>query len=255
MPEPVIPVPNPDTPISTPPQNPTPNPAPSTDGNIDTTVEGRNLFMQALRESNNENLRLKQELEQARNQRQPSPDNQVDPWNQFTNDPRALIREEIQNTTAPLNSFIARYEKQTEIDKLKRMYRSVPDYAPLFQYAEDQIDNLLMGAGQINAQTMEFALMTVAGAIATGKLKIPGFQFGNSNPPTPTPTPAPRSPIIPPNAPRSTPPVPDPTHGTEGARELTETERRFARFNKMTDAEFLAGLEGDVMIAKSTGAK
>lgn len=232
-----------------------PTPAPLTppidpSGNVDTTSTGENsnqLFMQALREKEQENLRLKSLLEQQ--QRTPAVKDEVDQWESFTGAPRDLIAQEVDRAVAPLNTFIANLQREGELTKLKKVFRTDPMYAKVLDSAEHYVDQVLASVNPLSVQAVEFAISSVAGAIATGKLKIPGLDFGTTLP-TPSPIVSPRNPVTPPHIPPSSTPLPQDTNVVVGDRELTETERRFAKMSGMTDAEFLKGLQGDAVTAK-----
>lgn len=217
--------------------------------NVDTTQQGNNqqqLFMQVLREREQANLDLQRQLNEARsgntNNRQTE-----DQWSTFTGAPRDLIREEVAASMVGVNNFIANFQREQDIAKLKNLYRNNPQFAPIFQHAESHVDALLANASSVNSNTIQMALLTVGGAIATGQLQIPGFTLGlvgNNNPnPTTNPNPAPRNPTIPPETPRTTTPLPlnNPTN-TNTPRQLTESERRLARSSNLTDEQYLAGL-------------
>lgn len=241
------------------PPNPTPAPlTPPIDpsGNVDTTTteNPQQLFMSALREKETENQRLRSLLEQ-RNAAPPVAE--VDQWETFTGAPRDLIAQEVDRAVAPLNSFIQRMERDAELTKFKKIFRVNPMYAKVLDHAEHYVDQVLSGVNQLSVQAVELALTSVAGAIATGQIKIEGFNFGTT-PPNPTPTPAPvppRNPTVPPHIPPSSTPLPENTNAVPGKRELTETERRLARQWNMTDEEYLAGLVGEaVKVRTPTGA-
>lgn len=242
-----------------PPNNPAPSIPPiDPSGNVDTTSSSENtqqLFLAALREKDQENIRLKGLLEQRN-----APTNipEADQWANFTDAPRTLIAEEVDRAVAPLNQFIQKLQRDGEFDKFKRLFRANPMYAKILDHAEQYVDQLLANVQQPSVQAVELALTSVAGAIATGQLNIPGFNFGTT-PPNPAPN-NPNPPVtprtqIPPYVPPSSTPLPDNTNAQPGKRELTETERRLARSFNMSDEDYLAGLQGDAVQVKKPEAK
>lgn len=239
------------------PPNPTPaslTPPIDSSGNVDTTTteNPQQLFMAALREKEDENRRLRSQLDQ-RNILPPAAE--VDQWESFTGAPRDLIAQEVDRAVAPLNSFIQNLQRDAELTKFKKLFRVNPMYAKVLDYAEHYVDQVLSGVNQLSVQAVELALTSVAGAIATGQIKIEGFNFGTT-PPNSTPIVPPRNPVIPPHVPPSSTPLPENTNATPGKRELTETERRLARQWNMTDEDYLAGLVGEaVKVKPATGAK
>lgn len=228
-------------------QTPPPDLTPDTSLNVDTTTPqsdgNRALFLLTLGEKDREIARL-QALANQNNtpQVRQTPEEQ---WQQFTSAPKDMIREEVASQFTNVNSFIAEVAKEREITKLKNAFRSDPRYAPIFQFAEAHLDQFLASSNTINTQTMQLALLTVSGAIATGQIQVPGLNL-NLNSSTPN-NPAPnnndrRSNITPPNTPRTTTPLPQNTEPTgEDTTPLTENERRLMRSFNMSEEDYRAG--------------
>lgn len=237
----------------TPPEEETPNPNPVSDSpldtnnlNVDTTTNndgGRSLFLITLGEKDREIERLKALAQQSQNP--PVRQTAEEQWNQFTSAPKDMIREEVSAQFTNVNAFINEVQKERAINKLKDAFRNDPKYAPIFQFAEGHLDQFLSNSSVINSQTMQLALLTVSGAIATGQIQVPGLNL-NLTPASTPPATAPRSNIIPPQTPRTTTQLPiAQADATVDTTPLTENERRLMRSCGMTEEEWRKGKAGD----------
>lgn len=156
---------------------------------------------------------------------------------------KKLVKSEVDASIRPLNQFTANTQKQQILASLKEQMKKQPNQFPYIEVAsvEQMFDQILTNAPSIDANAAVTAYnMAVGYAVSNGG--IDSLKPRNDNPP--------------PNNSRSTLPVPgNPAHvrptapstpapGNKKLRTLTEAERKIARFNKMTDAEYIAWTDG-----------
>lgn len=255
---------NPTPPVTEPPvdnQNPESNPAvivpPTPTINID---EVRSLYNAALQEASQRAARAEAEAERLRNTQPAAPATTPEQDRQeFFDNPRKLIREEMNQIIRPLNEFQQRYTKQEIYNQFLQKAQNLPGYRfisnPLVQQglanAANQMTNLTEEAltGSYN--------MIVGYLFSTGQLnETPAPAPAPTNPnPTPAP-PTNNPPVQPPPNPKPSAPLPPVNNNQPKRRQLNEHEKQLARFNNMSEEDYLDFLEmGAAEVARSTEVK
>lgn len=255
---------NPTPPVTepvTPPANPDSNPAPAQPViNLD---EVRNLYNSALQAASQRAAAAEAEAERLRNA-QPAPPQRTpeEERQEFFDNPRRLIREEMNQIIRPLNEFQQRYTKQEIYNTFLQRAAKLPGFRfinnPLVQQG---LANHANQAAQLTEEGLTGAYNMIVGYLfSTGQLSeaAPAPTPAPSNDP-PNPNPAPPTnnpPVQPPPNPRPSAPLPPVnTHKTK-RRELNEHEKQLARFNNMSEDEYLDFLEMDARdVARSTEVK
>jgi hypothetical protein len=173
-------------------------------------------------------------------------------WARPTDSIRGIVREELEQSVAPLRQFVSTFQGADQYSRAKNKFKNDPRYKPVFDKAEAYIDEMMKGQNYQSEEELEGSLratlLSVVGAVNLGLL--PGVSFSGDAPVTTPPsgggsmtTPAHIPPSPPPGAPPKTP----------ARRELTENERRLAREWKMTPEEFLDWQDLDsTKVASST---
>ena len=160
----------------------------------------------------------------------------------FYRDPKAVIREVMEETVAPLNAFKNSFESNDAYTRLKTQFKADPRFAAYFQRAgfEQTIDAVVNQAAQngtpISEMFVESALTHTAGQIAVGTVQMPD-PIADANvqntPPQPGVAPVDNR-QIPPYLQPSAPPSVQRTNDGPKRRQLTENEDRIRRENGQT---------------------
>jgi hypothetical protein len=227
--------------------------APPTD---DKTSQLMNLYAERMKEQQREIDRLRQQQEKIQEQQnsQPAapsltPDQARE---RFFNDPLGVLQEqqnnikkELQETVKPLLEFAQSFKRESAYEGAKTKVKQNPMVAAQWDPAIESFMDQAVSSGQVNTdeQTLLGVAIQAIGLKAVGML--PGSQPQQSNNPTPTPTPTPTNVTHnPPNIRPSAPPAPNRTQQNR-PRQLTELEKRLAREQGMTEAQYLDWLAVD----------
>ncbi len=154
-----------------------------------------------------------------------------------------IVKREINEAIAPLKGFVQAYSTNDELSKIKNELRGNPSIARVLDVGESYVDNLVSGAtskgAPLTREMVMGAISSVKGGIDLGWIQPSGV------PAAPAPAAGGGNPV-PPNTPPhlrpSAPPAPAPGAPPK-LRDLSEEERRLARENKMSDAEYLKALD------------
>ncbi len=211
--------------------------APKQEVNLD---EIRSIYNAALQEASQRATNAEAEVQRLRTSPPPpAPTPEEDRQNFFDN-PRQLIREEMKQVIAPLNEFQQRYTKQEVYNSFLLKARGTAGFAQLEN--PEVLSRLAQAASQMpnisdealaGAYNMIVGYMFSTGQISNGSTPI------NSNPPTPNPT------VQPPPSPRPATPVPPVPINQNKVPVLNEHEKQLARFNNMSDKEYYDFLHMD----------
>lgn len=198
------------------------------------------LSRRAMGEMSNEITQLRQEIQRL----QSAPAPQQNEANFFER-PREIIREEVQQTVAPLLDFQKAYQRDQQYQMLKRQVLASPQLGPLLRQVESVVDQMMQGADPTPA-SMQAAIFSAIGMQTAGLIPA-----NATTPPAAMPATPPvhnnqpnGGPVIPPNIPPSAPPPPRRTENTDpNKRPLTESERRIKEaMGLKSDEEYLAYL-------------
>ncbi len=222
-------------------QPPAPEAPKAPEVNLD---EVRNIYNAALREASQRAERAEQETQRMRDERnqEPPATPEQDRQNFFDN-PRQMLREEMKQIIAPLNEFQQRFSKQETYNNFLAKYSNMQ----AFRFLRNPLvlQQLANAAGQM-PQLTEDALggaynMIVGHLYNTGQL-----QDTPQTPPAPENTPQPQNnpPVQPPNTPRSAP-LPPINNNAPKAPVLNEHEKQLARYNNMSEQEYYDFLHMD----------
>lgn len=180
--------------------------------------------------------------------RKPPPPSKDDLSKEFYEDPVAVLRREIQESIAPIKEAISRRDTETEYDRLKRQFKSHPnpvirDGITKFEQYVDQ----LMTKVDVNEANLTNIIYGVIGAAAAGDIEDPSPSQPATQPTEPEPTQptSDRMNQLPPHLRPSAPTPPTRGKPKKQYRELTETEKRIARENKLTPEQYLEALDID----------
>jgi hypothetical protein len=193
--------------------------------------------------------KLERELQELRNR--PAPVVEKTPEElrkEFYENPGDVIKRYVQQTVEPLIAPVSKYAQQVQTrDALSEAKASVAALYPDFKKYEPYIDQLAQQTkAEPTAANLRALYFTVRGAHAAGELKIdepvaPTTPVVTQQPPivnTPTPV-TPNSPVVTPPHLRPSPSTPASMTNQPKLRELTETEERLRRENKLTHEKFL----------------
>lgn len=231
------------------------------DLSVDTTQpqdQGRELFLMALREQQQENARLRRELETRNNA--PSPRVTGDPaWREMTEDPRRVIQEEVANAVKPLNDYVSLMQRREAFAGLKAQIAAGD---PISAHILNKFGHLVDQALSQSAPTIDNvlgAINLVSGAIATGR--VPGLSAADLSPNAPPArnnAPVNNNPprVVPPSLAPSAHPVNTPP-GPRGTNDkpwesMTETQLAMARHFKMTPEQYWNYLNEETVSVDTT---
>lgn len=251
MAAPVQPVPSPSASGTQPPPTPTPTPAPSptpapTDPLAGTPFAGMTqeekdrmllVSMQTIREQGGQLNKITAEIDELKRPAAPQP---KDDAKLLFEDPRKLVREEVNAAIAPLKDFITGMRSGTALDRLKAEKARDPRFKAVLEdpILSREVD-AAMAKADVNDRNLELVIAGVSGAANLGM--IPGWR------PSAAPAPVPAAPApgaipvaVPPHIPPSAGPGPGAPSNAPKIRDLTENERRIAREMKMTPEQYVA---------------
>ncbi len=147
----------------------------------------------------------------------------------FFDDPYAAVELAMAKAVAPINEQIAAFRTQGVVDNAwTAVEREIDDFGKYKHLVEQ-----LVTSNNVPAETITVDLLRHLYYTALGFATRQGGIV-----PTPETTPSEALPHIPQHRP-SAAPLTTQESGTPKLRELTENERVLARFNKMTDEEYL----------------
>lgn len=190
-----------------------------------------------------ERNRLQRELDEERrknNQPKPvTPEEEKKFFDTPVSTTRDLIREEIRQAVAPLNQFTAQQQRFALIEQFKQQMKNSAAF-PYINQIESIFDQVIGTVAQLDANSVTAAYNLALGTYLS--------QGGQLQAPKPANAPAPNRgnqpvPTIPPHV-RPTPTAPTPSNAPKQLRALSEAEKKIARFNNMSDAEYLMWTEG-----------
>lgn len=158
---------------------------------------------------------------------------------EFWNNPLPMLREELKKTVEPLIEFRNEFRANAAYDKIKGEAKADPRFKEFLAQpgVEAQVDQLMSKNPAPTHEAFGATLMGLRGAMELGIVPKPVVT-----PPKidgEPPKPAVDLNMIPPHLRPSAPPTPKAGDNAPKSRELTENERRQARENKMTEAEYI----------------
>lgn len=152
----------------------------------------------------------------------------------------SIVAAEIRNQVAPLNDFVQQTQRQSAYTNLKNQLRMDPGFAAILPQIEAELDQQASGLNPMRIEAIAMMAQTLYGQKAMRGLL------------TPVPTiPLNTQPVV--NRPVNPSPTPSaPANNTQAPVvkvNLTEDERRIARFNNMTDEQYHAYMHSDGSVA------
>ena len=225
------------TPVTDPVVDPTPQPPTPTGG--DPTILA--AYREQLLTESRERARLQRELDETRKPKEtaPTPEEEKEFFDKPKSIVRDLIRQEIREAVRPFNESAAAQQRAALIAEIKRQMRLKPAQFPYIDQVEGLFDQILAQAQGIDANVAVAAYNTALGYHISqgGRLEAkapdaPLAPLAPSNRGTPPVN------SNPPHIRPSAPPAP-PSGGKQKLRQLTENERKIARFNGQSDEEYL----------------
>lgn len=159
---------------------------------------------------------------------------------------RTIVREELQQTVAPLLDFVKSFQGDNAYTRLKSKYRSDVRFRPIFDRYEAYVDRAMQ-----NVEPTDRALLGVLTSVA-GAAQL-GLIEGSSSSPDPG---DPNVPNTPPHI-RPSPPAP-PKPPAKQPRQTSEEQRRLMRELGMTEDEYFQHYDSDrltVPVADIVGGK
>lgn len=143
------------------------------------------------------------------------------------------INAALERQIAPLNNFVATFQKRETLNALKSQMRANPAQFKWLSVIEPELDQAALAMQQLDGNSITYLYNALVGQ----KLSMNPGAFNI----TPAPAPAPPR-TDPPNLPPSNPPAPSRQNLPNG-RVMTEDMRRLARINHMTDDEWWAEMD------------
>lgn len=150
---------------------------------------------------------------------------------------RSIIKNELEQSLAPLNSFMHSFQKQNVYAQIKQQIKVHPHLSNVLPQVESYLDQQYQMLNNLDANSVSGLMMTILGQINAGFLAPLGGgnnqnNNNNNNNTQRQPNPSPNTNVNPPvNAPRSNDP---------NMREPTENERAVMKMNGFKDfAEYL----------------
>jgi hypothetical protein len=227
-----------------------PTPTPQDSPTDDPRDRYARILEETLRDQNRQIQALQSQITTPAAPATPAPSAE-DLKTQFYNDPvnttRSIVEEALSRTIAPLNDFVRGLRIEgSPYDRMLSKFRADARFAPVLQdpHVLAAVEKI-MGAAELNEVNMQSAIVHAMGLKSMGLLgtmvEAPRSNEPAPAPAAPTPTP---STVIPPHVrPSGSPGPAGPTNNAPRARQLTETEKRLARENRMTDEQYLKWLE------------
>lgn len=211
--------------------------------------EVRAIYNSALQAASQRAQAAEQEAERLRSNQQAQPQpTQEESRQQFFDNPRELIRQEMQEVVRPLNDFQRNFSRQQALQEFFQRAQG----QTAFQYlANPQVSNALIQVAGTMPEINDNALIAAYNMIV-GHLFSTGALTPNTNAARPTST---EPTVQPPATPRPNAPLP-PVSSKQKRRTLNEHEKQLARFNNMTEDSYLDFLEMDKsQVTNYEGAK
>jgi hypothetical protein len=225
------------TQVTDPNANPEPTPQPPTPTGGDPTILA--AYREQLLAESRERARLQRELDEARKPKEqpPTPEEEKEFFDKPKSIVRDLIRQEIREAVKPFNESAAQQQRAMLIAEIKRQMRAKPAQFPYIDQVEGLFDQILAQAAGIDANVAVAAYNTALGYHISQGGRLEAAAPKTDNLPTPNRGNVPVN-NNPPHIRPSAPPTP-PSNGTKKLRQLTENERKIARFNGQSDEEYL----------------
>ena len=169
------------------------------------------------------------------------PTPEPEPEGDFFQDPRQVLRQEMDRMMAPIRQEIASMKAgDTAAEAWNEVAALFPDFATWRPYIDRLIQ--MQGITEITSGTLQSLYYTAKGYAASQGIEVGATQGGVNVPPS-NQGGQQRPPPPPQNRPSSAP-LPNQQKPAQ-VRELTENERRLAREWKMSPAEYIAMQELD----------
>jgi hypothetical protein len=172
------------------------------------------------------------------NEPAPAPVHQpvVEPEGDFFQDPRLVLRQEMDRMMAPIREEIAGMKAgATAVGAWQQARDNIPNFARIEPYVRQLIQQQGLSEQAVDYNTIRTLTYT-----ARGYMQEQGISL-DPTPETPTPTPTPQPQGQPVNIPQHRPSsAPLPQAPAPIVRELTELERRLARESNMSEDEYRA---------------
>lgn len=212
---------------------PEPTPPPAPDPLADMRRQNEALSEQ-LRQAQEQGSALSERLKKLET---PPPPSQEESTKKFYADPvgetRGIIRQELQETVAPLLDFVREFKGNNKYDQLKNKWRRDARFTAIFDSYEAYIDRALQNIEPTDAAMLS-VLTSIAGSVSLGLI--------SSGQPAPGGNPVP---VTPPHIRPSPPPAPKPQ---KKERIISEEQRRLMRENGMTEDEYFEHYDTDRMV-------
>lgn len=210
-----------------------------------TIAEANNTYLPLIRQREQEAAEARRRLAEYEERAANPP--KVVTGAEFLEDPNgnvaAIVQREIAKQVAPLNEFVQGIAKKDSYTAIKNQLKTDPQFANMLNYIESELDANINVLQVVDPQSVSLLASTIFGRkFAAGQIDPFKNNTNNSN--------TNNREVKQPNKGNPMPPAAGATKevkstDTVAKRELTEDERRIARFNKMTDVEYLAYLESD----------
>lgn len=172
----------------------------------------------------------------------------------FWNDPITVLRKELADTVKPLVEFRDEVQANTVYDKVKNSFKTDSRYKEFLAIPEVEgyVDQIMAKNRGVKDETVlgnayQAAVLSVRGAMELGALDKPKSMINSADPNKPKlelvdpnkDESNKRNDMLPPHLrPSSAPPAGNKSESAK-LREMSEDERRLARENKLSDAEYI----------------
>lgn len=169
------------------------------------------------------------------------PDVPIDAQNkEFWNNPLPILRKELQETVAPLIEFRKQFQANSDYESIKNEAKDDPKLKDFLAQpgVERQIDQLMAKNPSPTREAFGATVMGLKGAMELGFVAKPVVPSDPNKPPVPPIVPQVDM-TLPPHMRPSAAPLPSAADQKPKLRELNENERRLARENKLTEAEYI----------------
>lgn len=236
--------PNPNSQVETPPATA----SQEDDPYVRARQEVENLYGEALRDSQRQNLAAARalqereaELERVRSTAATPPAERVSGAD-FLADPQThiaeIVRKEVAGALRGINELAGDMRAKTKFSEMKTQFLLHERLGPLYKKVEMHVDNMLstLPDDQLTPHAFQATILSTYGAAQAGL--IPGFTIESAPPPNKETTVS-TLPASPPN------PNKPKVDKTPVKIELTESQRRVAKLQGLTDEEYIAMLDSD----------
>jgi hypothetical protein len=200
--------------------------------------EVENVYAQALRDSQRQALAAQRLAEERAAELAAVRVNNEEPISgaEFLNNPNehisSIVRREIKEALSGINELARGMRTQSKFSTLKNQFLIHPSLGALYKQVEIHVDNMMSSLSdvELTPEAFQAAILSTYGAAQAGLL--PGFANKREEKVSTLPA-------SPPN-PNRKPEQKKPT-----GYQLTESQRRVARIQGLTDEEYIAALESD----------